>query len=216
MGQDPSQHLSPVWSRYTNILVDRAEGAYIYGGEGRRYLDFTSGIGVTNTGHCHPRVVQAVQEQVATLIHVPNTWHIEAQGRWAELLSKHSFGGKAFFCNSGTEANEAAIKIARLYGHQKKIKNPAIIVMENSFHGRTLATLSATGNRKVQAGFEPLVSGFIRVPYDDLEAVRTIAGNNRAVVAVLVEPIQGEGGLALVTQHTGYLANIELYRVQAP
>jgi len=177
------------------VSFARGEGAWLWDTAGRRYLDAISGIAVCGLGHAHPSIQKAICEQAGTLIHTSNLYGIQHQEALGEELTRLSGMQRAFFCNSGAEANEAAIKIARLYGHTKDIDNPAIIVMENSFHGRTLATLSATGNRKVQAGFEPLVKGFIRVPYGDLEAITDIAKHNRDVVAVLVEPAQGEGGV---------------------
>jgi acetylornithine aminotransferase len=153
-------------------------------------------------------LVKAISEQAAKLIHVSNVYHINEQEQLADKLCEISGMDKVFFCNSGCEANEASIKLARLYGHNKGIKNPEIIVMEKAFHGRTLATLSATGNRKTQAGFEPLVSGFVRVPYDDVEAVKQVAVNNPNVVAILVEPVQGEGGINIPHDAKGYLEQL--------
>jgi acetylornithine aminotransferase len=177
------------------IAFTRGEGAWLYDSEGRRYLDAVAGIAVCGLGHAHPAVQQALCEQAATLIHTSNLYGIPLQQQLADSLSRLSGMERVFFANSGAEANEAAIKIARLYGHKRGIENPVTIVMENSFHGRTLATLSATGNRKVQAGFEPLVKGFVRVPYADEQAVAEIARHNSDVVAILVEPVQGEGGV---------------------
>ena len=177
------------------LVAVKGEGAILWDADGKRYIDLFAGWAVTGVGHCHPRLAAAIAKQAATLIYMPNTWHTEPQGRLAEWIATTGFGGKTFFCNSGAEANEAAIKLARLYGHNKGIENPAIIVMEKSFHGRTMATLTATGNRKVQAGFEPLLTGFARVPYNDLEAVAHVAVHNKNVVAMLVEPYQGEGGV---------------------
>jgi acetylornithine aminotransferase len=162
---------------------------------GKKYLDALAGIAVNTLGHGHPRLTRAIAEQSARLIHASNLYVIAEQERLAEKLAKMSGTDAAFFCNSGCEANEAAIKLARLHGHGKGVDSPAIVVMEKAFHGRTLATLSATGNRKVQAGFEPLVPGFVRVPFNDIEAVRRVAAEDENVVAVLVEPIQGEGGI---------------------
>lgn len=173
----------------------RGEGSWLFDSEGKSYLDAISGIAVCNLGHAHPAVAAAIAKQAATLMHTSNLYNIPMQEQLSQTLCKLSGMDKVFFSNSGAEANEAAIKLARLYGHKKGITNPAIIVMEHAFHGRTLATLSATGNRKVQAGFEPLVHGFVRAPYDDIEAINTIAENNPNVVAILVEPIQGEGGI---------------------
>ncbi|HEY7775027.1 MAG TPA: aspartate aminotransferase family protein [Kineobactrum sp.] len=177
------------------VTFSHGEGTYLFDNEGRRYLDALSGISVTNLGHAHPAVTAAIQHQAGRLLHTSNLYHIATQDALAEALTKASGMDRVFFGNSGAEANEAAIKLARLYGHQRGCKKPAIIVFEGAFHGRTLATLSATGNRKIQAGFEPLVSGFIRAPFNDLPAVQQIARNNPDVVAILVEPIQGEGGI---------------------
>jgi acetylornithine aminotransferase len=177
------------------VSFTKGEGAWLWDTEGRRYLDAIAGIAVCGLGHAHPAVQQAVCEQAASLIHTSNLYGIPQQEQLADSLTRLAVMDRVFFGNSGAEANEAAIKIARRYGHQRGIDNPATIVMENSFHGRTLATLSATGNRKVQAGFEPLVKGFVRVPYDDYKAVADIAKHNSDVVAVLVEPVQGEGGV---------------------
>src|SRR4029077_9652096 len=158
-------------------------------------LDALAGIAVNTLGHAHPGLVRSITEQSSRLIHASNLYQIAEQERAAEKLAKISGMDNAFFCNSGCEANEAAIKLARLYGHQKGIESPAIIVMEQAFHGRTIATLSATGSRKVQAGFEPLLTGFVRVPYDDLPALQQVAATNPNIVAVLVEPVQGESGV---------------------
>jgi acetylornithine aminotransferase len=177
------------------IAFTKGEGAWLYDTEGRRYLDAVAGIAVCGLGHAHPAVQQALCEQAATLIHTSNLYGIPLQEQLADTLIRATGMDRVFFSNSGAEANEAAIKIARLYGHQRGIDNPVTIVMEDSFHGRTLATLSATGNRKVQAGFEPLVKGFVRVPFDDVRAVADIAKHNSDVVAILVEPLQGEGGV---------------------
>ncbi|MDO8349526.1 MAG: aspartate aminotransferase family protein [Gallionella sp.] len=173
----------------------RGEGVWLWDSEGKRYLDGLSGIAVNTLGHAHPRLMAALGEQIGKLMHCSNVYQIPEQERLADKLCNLSGMQEVFFSNSGCEANEAAIKLARLYGHHRGIKNPAIIVMEKAFHGRTLATLSATGNRKVQAGFEPLVEGFVRVPYDDIESIRQVAQNNTNIVAILVEPIQGEGGI---------------------
>ncbi len=165
--------------------------------EGRKYLDALSGIAVCGLGHCHPEVSRAICEQSSTLMHTSNLYEIPLQTQLADRLAKLSGMDKVFFANSGAEANEAAIKIARLYGHKKGIDTPSILVCEGSFHGRTMATLSATGNRKVRAGFEPLLRGFSRIPYNDLEAVHEAEKNDPNVVAILVEPIQGEGGIRI-------------------
>lgn len=179
------------------VAFERGEGVYLFDTAGRRYLDALSGIAVCGLGHAHPRVSAAIAEQAGRLLHTSNLYQLPLQERLAERLTALSGMERVFFGNSGAEANEAAIKIARLYGNNREISNPAIIVMEGSFHGRTLATLSATGNRKVQAGFEPLVSGFVRAPYGDIDAVRKIAAGNAQVVAILVEPVLGEGGIML-------------------
>ena len=177
------------------VAFVRGQGVWVWDESGKRYLDALGGIAVNTLGHAHPKIVKAIADQAARLMHVSNLYRIAEQERLADKLAAISGMDNAFFCNSGCEANEAAIKIARLYGHGKGIDSPAIIVMENAFHGRTLATLSATGSRKVQAGFEPLVSGFVRVPFNDLESIRQVAEHNRNIAAVLVEPIQGEGGV---------------------
>jgi acetylornithine/N-succinyldiaminopimelate aminotransferase len=177
------------------VTFVRGEGVWLWDTDGRRYLDAVSGIAVCGLGHAHPAVHRAVCEQASTLLHTSNLYRIAAQEMLGETLNALSGMDRVFFCNSGAEANEAAIKLARLYGHQRGIEQPAILVTESSFHGRTLATLSATGNRKVQAGFEPLVQGFVRVPYDDVTAIETAAANRPNLAAILVEPIQGEGGV---------------------
>ncbi|EGV50491.1 aspartate aminotransferase family protein [endosymbiont of Riftia pachyptila] len=177
------------------VTFERGEGAWLWDTDGRRYLDAVSGIAVCNLGHAHPAVRQALCEQAGELIHTSNLYGIQQQQRLGDLLTQLSGMQRVFFANSGAEANEAAIKIARLHGHNRGITTPQIIVAEGSFHGRTLATLSATGNRKVQAGFEPLVQGFIRVPFGDAAAIAQVAANNQDVVAVLLEPVQGEGGV---------------------
>jgi acetylornithine aminotransferase len=177
------------------ITFLRGEGAHLWDDQGRSYLDAIAGIAVCGLGHAHPEIREALCDQAGTLLHTSNIYSIANQERLGDRLCELASMDRVFFCNSGAEANEAAIKIARLYGNRSGVKNPAIIVMDQSFHGRTLATMTATGNRKVQAGFEPLVQGFVRVPYDDIEAVIEIANNSNNVVAVLVEPIQGEGGI---------------------
>ena len=188
------------------VAFVRGEGVWLWDTEGRRYLDAVGGIAVCTLGHAHPAVAEAVAEQAAVLVHTSNLYRIPLQERLAERLVALSGMDQAFFCNSGAEANEAAIKIARLLGHERGLEAPAIVVMEGAFHGRTLATLTATGDRKVQAGFEPLVQGFVRVPYGDLEALRAVGANRREIVAVLCEPIQGEGGV--VMPPPGYLAGL--------
>lgn len=183
------------------IAFERGEGAWLWDADGKRYLDALSGIAVNTLGHAHPRLTTALSTQLNKLMHVSNVYQIPEQEQLANRLAALSGMDEVFICNSGCEANEAAIKLARMYGHNKGVETPHIIVMEKAFHGRTLATLSATGNRKVQAGFEPLVKGFVRVPYDDLDAIRQVAQHNPEVVAVLVEPIQGEGGIRTLDIH---------------
>jgi acetylornithine/N-succinyldiaminopimelate aminotransferase len=185
------------------VTFARGEGAYLWDDAGKRYLDALTGLAVTGLGHAHPRVTAAITAQARSLLHTSNLYRIEAQEQLAARLTRLSGMDRAFFCNSGAEANEAAIKIARLYGHKRDNRMPHVIVVENSFHGRTLGTLTATGNRKVQAGFEPLLTGFVRAPFDDVQAIETIAENNESVVAILVEPIQGEAGI--VVPEAGYL-----------
>ncbi len=197
-------HLMNTYGRLP-VTFEKGEGVWLFDNHGEKYLDALSGVAVNGLGHAHPKLLQAINQQIAKLIHVSNIYHIREQELLADKLCEVSGMDKVFFCNSGCEANEASIKLARLYGHQRGIANPEIIVMEKSFHGRTLATLSATGNRKAQAGFEPLVSGFVRVPYDDVEAVKQVALNNKNVVAILVEPVQGEGGINIPHDATGYL-----------
>ena len=181
--------------RQQDVAFVKGEGIWLYDTEGKKYLDAISGIAVCGLGHCHPRITRAIQDQAARLVHTSNLYRIPNQEMLGQKLCEVSGMDACFFGNSGAEANECAIKIARLYGHNRDIDKPSIIVMDHSFHGRTLATLSATGSRKVQAGFEPLVTGFVRAPFNDLQAVKTIAQNNPNVVAVLVEPVQGEGGI---------------------
>jgi len=200
--------MSHVMNTYARLPVAfvRGEGCWLWDAQGKRYLDGVAGVAVCGLGHAHPKYVAALREQAGTLVHTSNLYEIPLQERLAERLAAISGMDSVFFCNSGCEANEAAIKLARLFGHKKGVEAPAIVVMERAFHGRTLATLSATGSRKVQAGFEPLVSGFVRVPFDDLDAVRRVAENNRSVVAVLVELLQGEGGVNIC--HEDYLAGL--------
>lgn len=185
------QYVVPNYRRYPVSLV-RGEGSYVWDSEGRKYLDFFPGWGCNLLGHCPEPVVKAVQEQVATLIHVPNTWYTEAQGRWAKALSERSFGGQAFFCNSGTEANEAAIKLARLHAPKGRYK---IITFEGGFHGRTLGSTAATAQPKYHEGLGPLMAGFVYAPYGDLEAVRRLVDDETC--AIMIEPVQGEGGVVI-------------------
>ena len=199
-----TQHLMNTYLRQPVTFV-KGEGVWLWDNQGEKYLDALAGVAVNGLGHAHPKLVKAISEQAGKLIHVSNIYQIAEQAALADKLCEISAMDKVFFCNSGCEANEAAIKLARLYGHNKGIENPEIIVMDKSFHGRTMATLSATGSRKVQAGFEPLVSGFVRVPYDDVEAVKQVATRKNNVVAILVEPVQGEGGINIPKDAAGYL-----------
>jgi predicted acetylornithine/succinylornithine family transaminase len=195
------QHVIPNYTRYPVCLV-RGEGSHVWDAEGRRYLDLFPGWGCNLLGHCPPRVVQAVQEQVATLIHVPNTWHTPWQGDWARLLAERSFGGQAFFCNSGAEANEAAIKLVRLHGAPQQ--RHKIITFTGGFHGRTLGALTATAQPKYHAGLGPLLAGFSYAPYGDLEAAAALI--DRETAGILVEPVQGEGGIRIAPP--GFLAGL--------
>ncbi|WP_462322315.1 acetylornithine/succinylornithine family transaminase [Halochromatium sp.] len=179
------------------VAFARGEGAWLWDRDGKRYLDALAGIAVCGLGHAHPSVRDALCDQAGTLIHTSNLYQVPQQAELGTRLCGAAGMDRVFFGNSGAEANEAAIKLARLYAHQRRISSPAILVMENAFHGRTLATLTATGNRKAQAGFEPLVQGFVRVPYNDIAAVETAAANRPNIVAVMVEPIQGEGGIII-------------------
>ena len=197
------QHLMTTYNRLP-LAFARGEGVWLEDIEGKKYLDAISGIAVCGLGHCHPEISKAICIQSSTLMHTSNLYEIPLQNRLADRIAKLTGMDKVFFANSGAEANEAAIKIARLYGHKKGIDTPSILVCEGSFHGRTMATLSATGNRKVRAGFEPLLRGFSRIPFNDLDAVRHAATNDQNVVAILVEPVQGEGGIKIPDE--GYLA----------
>lgn len=194
------RYVVPNYGRFPVSLV-RGEGSYVWDSEGNRYLDLFPGWGCNLLGHCPPRVVEAVREQVGRLIHVPNTWYTEAQGRWAEALSQRSFGGQAFFCNSGTEANEAAIKLARLHTPKERYK---IITFEGGFHGRTLGSTTATAQPKYHEGLGPLMAGFVYAPFGDLDAVAGLIDQETA--AILVEPIQGEGGIRIPPE--GFLAGL--------
>jgi acetylornithine aminotransferase len=186
------------------VAFSHGQGSRITDTEGKEYLDALSGIAVSTLGHAHPKLVAAIAAQAGRMLHTSNLYQIREQELLADRLADLSGMQEVFFCNSGCEANEAAIKLARFYGHKKGVELPTIIVMEKAFHGRTMATLSATGNRKTQAGFEPLVAGFVRVPYDDLAAVKAIAEHNKNIVAVMLEIVQGEGGI--------YLASSEFQR----
>ena len=197
-----SEHLVKAYNSLSTSFT-RGEGIYLWDSEGKRYLDALCGISVTNLGHNYPAVTEAIQQQASTLLHTSNSYSIEWQQKLANLICEVSGMDRVFFGNSGAEANEAAIKVARLYGHSQGNSDPHIIVMNNSFHGRTMATLSASGGRKVQAGFEPLLSGFIRAPYNDIESIQSIAKNNQKVVAILAEPVQGEGGI--IVPDEGYI-----------
>jgi acetylornithine aminotransferase len=188
------------------VAFERGDGVWLWDTQGKRYLDALGGIAVNVLGHAHPKLVAAICDQAGKLIHTSNVYQITLQEQLADRLAHISGMDAVFVCNSGCEANEAAIKLARLHGHHLGIEVPTIIVMEQSFHGRTMATLTASGSRKVQAGFEPLVSGFARVPYDDVTAVEQVAANNKNVVAVLVEPITGEGGINV--PRAGYLREL--------
>ncbi len=194
------RYVVPNYRRYP-VAIARGEGSYVWDTEGNQYLDFFPGWGCDLLGHCPEPVVKAVQEQVATLIHVPNTWYMEAQGRWARLLSERSFGGQAFFCNSGTEANEAAIKLVRLHSAQGRYK---IITFEGGFHGRTLGATAATAQPKYHEGLHPLMAGFVYAPFGDLEAVSRLIDDETA--AIMIEPVQGEGGVNLPPE--GFLAGL--------
>lgn len=191
--------MSHVMNTYARLPVafSHGQGSRLTDTEGREYLDAVAGIAVNTLGHGHPKLVAAIADQAARLIHTSNLYGVTGQEQLADKLCALSGMSEVFFCNSGCEANEAAIKLARFYGHRKGIEQPTVVVMEKAFHGRTLATLSATGNRKVQIGFEPLVAGFVRVPYGDLAALKAVAEHNRNIVAVLFEVIQGEGGIHL-------------------
>ncbi|WP_273776939.1 aspartate aminotransferase family protein [Acinetobacter sp. GSS19] len=204
---DQPSHLMPTYGRQPISFV-RGRGAYLYTADGSEYLDALTGIAVCGLGHAHPVIAEAIAEQAATLIHTSNLFEIPWQTAAAQKLAEVSGMEEIFFSNSGAESNEGAIKIARKYGHQQGISHPKIIVAEKSFHGRTLATLSATGNAKVQEGFAPLVEGFIRVPFGDIEAIQEAAIQHPDIVAILIEPIQGEGGVNTAPQGFSYLEDV--------
>ncbi|MBP9788602.1 MAG: aspartate aminotransferase family protein [Acinetobacter sp.] len=204
---DQPSHLMATYGRQAISFV-RGRGAYLYTADGTEYLDALTGIAVCGLGHVHPVVAEAIAEQAATLVHTSNLFEIPWQTAAAQKLAQVSGMEEIFFSNSGAESNEGAIKIARKFGFQQGISNPKIIVAEQSFHGRTLATLSATGNKKVQEGFAPLVEGFIRVPFGDVEAIQEAAINNPDIVAILIEPIQGEGGVNTAPQGFSYLDEV--------
>jgi acetylornithine aminotransferase len=199
------QHLMSTYNRLP-LAFTNGQGAWLEDGQGKRYLDALSGIAVCGLGHSHPRVSAAICEQASTLVHTSNLYRVPLQEKLADRLASLTGMERVFFANSGAEANEAAIKLARLYGHKRGVDAPSILVCQGSFHGRTMATLSATGNRKVRAGFEPLLRGFSRIPYDDLNAVHDAASNDPNVVAILVEPVQGEGGIKIPDSR--YLAGL--------
>jgi acetylornithine aminotransferase len=188
------------------VAFARGEGAWLWDEDGRRYLDAISGLGVCSLGHAHPELARVIAEQAGLLLHTGNLVRIPWQERLADRLAEVTGMDRAFFGNSGAEAIECALKITRIVGHDRGLDTPAVIVMEHSFHGRTMAALSATGSRKAQAGFEPLVTGFVRAPFGDIEAIRAIAGRRKDIAAVLVEPIQGESGVRLPP--AGYLAEV--------
>jgi len=187
-----SKHVANTYGRFP-IAIVRGKGTRVWDADGREYLDFVSGLAVCNLGHCHPKVVAAIKEQAETLIHVSNLYHIETQSLLAKMLTENSFGDRVFFCNSGAEANEAAIKLARKYFSNRGEARYQVLTMEQSFHGRTMAALAATGQKKYQAGFEPLLEKFIHVPFNDIEAAKRLI--NSSTAAVMIEPIQGEGGV---------------------
>lgn len=189
-----TESVMPTYGRLP-VTFKQGKGAWLTDIHGARYLDALSGIAVCNLGHCHPAVTQAIADQAGRLIHTSNYYHIPQQEQLADKLTELSGMQQVFFCNSGAEANEAAIKLVRKFGHAKNIKKPVIIVMDSGFHGRTMATLTATGNAKVQAGFDPLLPGFVRIPYNDMDALKMAISHWPEAVAVMVEPVQGEGGI---------------------
>ncbi|WP_168377834.1 aspartate aminotransferase family protein [Acinetobacter cumulans] len=204
---DQPSHLMPVFGRQPISFV-RGQGAHLYTADGTEYLDALTGIAVCGLGHSHPAITAAIAEQAATLIHTSNLFEVPWQTAAAQKLAEVAGMEEVFFSNSGAESNEGAIKIARKFGHMQGIATPKIIVADHSFHGRTMATLSATGNKKVQEGFGPLVEGFIRVPFGDIEAIEEAAIHHPDIVAILVEPIQGEGGVNTAPQGFSYLEEI--------
>lgn len=204
---DQPSHLMPVFGRQPISFV-RGRGSYLYTEDGTEYLDALTGIAVCGLGHAHPAITEAIADQAATLIHTSNLFEVPWQTAAAQKLAQVAGMEEVFFSNSGAESNEGAIKIARKFGHMQGVANPKIIVTDHSFHGRTLATLSATGNKKVQEGFAPLVEGFIRVPFGDVEAIEEAAIQHPDIVAILVEPIQGEGGVNTAPQGFSYLEDI--------
>ena len=204
---DQPSHLMPVFGRQPISFV-RGRGSYLYTEDGTEYFDALTGIAVCGLGHAHPVIAEAIADQAATLIHTSNLFEVPWQTAAAQKLAEVSGMEEIFFSNSGAESNEGAIKIARKFGFMQGIANPKIIVADHSFHGRTMATLSATGNKKVQEGFGPLVEGFIRVPFGDIDAIQEAAINHPDIVAIFVEPIQGEGGVNTAPQGFSYLDEI--------
>lgn len=196
--QYANSHLMPAYARQPLSFV-RGSGARLWDAQDVEYLDAIAGVAVTSLGHAHPEIGAAIADQAGLLLHTSNVFRIDWQERLGERLCALAGMQRAFFCNSGAEANETALKLARLHGHRNRVARPQILVMENGFHGRTLATLSATGNAAKQQGFEPLMPGFLRVPYDDIEAVRRVADQSPDIVAVLIEPVQGEGGIRVAS-----------------
>lgn len=208
MNTKTNHTIMPTYARLDKAFV-RGEGCYLFDTEGKSYLDALAGIGVVSLGHANPKIAKIIATQASTLIHTSNIYHIPAQQKLADKLASVSGMDNCFFSNSGAEANEAALKIARLFARKKNISHPYVIVMENAFHGRTLATLSATASKKVQAGFDPLVPGFLRVPFNDLSAIKKLAKENKEIVAVLLEPIQGEGGIRIAD--SSYLESLHRF-----
>ncbi|SDJ14691.1 acetylornithine aminotransferase [Billgrantia gudaonensis] len=204
-GAEPSPHLMQAYAREP-VVFEQGKGAYLWDAEGEAYLDAIAGVAVTKLGHAHPEIAEAIADQAKRLIHTSNLYSIEWQERLGQRLCALSGMQRAFFCNSGAEANETALKLARLHGYRRGVVSPKVLVMENSFHGRTLATLAATGNPAVQRGFAPLVPGFVRVPYDDIEALQQAAQETRGIVAILLESVQGEGGVRVAS--TEYLRDL--------
>jgi len=200
-----TSHLMRAYARQPVSFV-RGSGAQLWDEQGVEYLDAIAGVAVTSLGHAQPEIAAVIAEQAGMLLHTSNVFRIDWQERLGERLCALTGMQRVFFCNSGAEANEAALKLARLYGHRKQVAEPKILVMENGFHGRTIATLSASGNPTKQQGFEPLLPGFLRVPYDDIEAVRRVAAQENDIVAVLIEPVQGEGGIRVA--NTNYLREL--------
>jgi len=200
-----TSHLMRAYARQP-VSFARGSGAQLWDEQGVEYLDAIAGVAVTSLGHAHPEIAAVIAEQAGMLLHTSNVFRIDWQERLGERLCALTGMQRVFFCNSGAEANEAALKLARLHGHRKHVAEPKILVMENGFHGRTIATLSASGNPTKQQGFEPLLPGFLRVPYDDIEAVRRVAAQEDDIVAVLIEPVQGEGGIRVAS--TDYLREL--------